>query len=94
VAVFGLGAVGLGVVQGCVDAKAGRIIGIDTNPNKVSSSHIKHCIAVDINMCGVSLNWQSRWAAQSASIQRISQRAFKKCSLKRLMEELTFHLSA
>lgn len=47
---FGLGAVGLGVVQGCVDAKAGRIIGIDTNPNKVSSSHSKECMAVVINM--------------------------------------------
>jgi S-(hydroxymethyl)glutathione dehydrogenase/alcohol dehydrogenase len=35
-AIFGLGCVGLGVVQGCVESKAGRIIGIDTNPDKVS----------------------------------------------------------
>jgi len=34
VAVFGLGCVGLGVVQGCVEAKAKRIIGIDINPDK------------------------------------------------------------
>jgi len=34
VAVFGLGAVGLSVVQGALDAGATRIIGIDTNPSK------------------------------------------------------------
>ena len=32
VAVFGLGAIGLAVVQGARQAKAGRIIAIDTNP--------------------------------------------------------------
>lgn len=34
VAVFGLGGVGLGVIQGCVEAGAKRIIGIDTNSSK------------------------------------------------------------
>jgi len=34
VAVFGLGGVGLSVVQGCVEAGAKRILGIDTNPAK------------------------------------------------------------
>lgn len=34
VAVFGLGGIGLAVVQGAVMAGAGRIIGIDTNPDK------------------------------------------------------------
>ena len=34
VAVFGLGGIGLAVVQGARQAKAGRIIGIDTNPGK------------------------------------------------------------
>ena len=34
VAVFGLGGIGLSVVQGSVLAKAGRIIAIDTNPDK------------------------------------------------------------
>lgn len=34
VAVFGLGGIGLSVVQGAVMAKAERIIGIDTNPAK------------------------------------------------------------
>src|SRR5262249_29651049 len=34
VAVFGLGGVGLAVVQGCVMAGAARIIAIDTNPKK------------------------------------------------------------
>ncbi|WEX85733.1 S-(hydroxymethyl)glutathione dehydrogenase/class III alcohol dehydrogenase [Sinorhizobium garamanticum] len=34
VAVFGLGAIGMAVIQGSVLAGAGRIIGIDTNPNK------------------------------------------------------------
>jgi S-(hydroxymethyl)glutathione dehydrogenase/alcohol dehydrogenase len=36
VAVFGLGGIGLSVVQGAVMAKAGRIIAIDTNPEKFS----------------------------------------------------------
>src|SRR5258708_19780527 len=34
VAVFGLGGIGLSVVRGAVMAKAGRIIAIDTNPEK------------------------------------------------------------
>ncbi|CAJ2376367.1 MAG: S-(hydroxymethyl)glutathione dehydrogenase/class III alcohol dehydrogenase [Gammaproteobacteria bacterium] len=34
VAVFGLGGIGLAVVQGAVMARAGRIIAIDTNPEK------------------------------------------------------------
>ena len=34
VAVFGLGAVGLAVVQGAVSRNAARVIGIDTNDNK------------------------------------------------------------
>ena len=34
VAVFGLGAIGLAVIQGAVMAKAGRIIAIDVNPDK------------------------------------------------------------
>ncbi len=34
VAVFGLGGIGLAVVQGAVQAKAGRILAIDTNPGK------------------------------------------------------------
>lgn len=33
IAVFGLGAIGLAVIQGAVQAKAGRIIAIDTNPD-------------------------------------------------------------
>ena len=34
VAIFGLGGVGLAVAQGCVEAKAGRVIGIDLNSGK------------------------------------------------------------
>ncbi len=34
VAVFGLGGIGLSVIQGAVMAKAGRIIGVDMNPDK------------------------------------------------------------
>ena len=34
VAVFGLGGIGLSVIQGCVMAQAGRIIAIDINANK------------------------------------------------------------
>ncbi|MEN1929800.1 S-(hydroxymethyl)glutathione dehydrogenase/class III alcohol dehydrogenase [Luteimonas sp. MJ250] len=34
VAVFGLGAIGLAVIQGAKQARAGRIIAIDTNPSK------------------------------------------------------------
>src|SRR3546814_4651067 len=38
VAVFGLGALGLAVIQGAVQAKAGRIIDIDTNPAKLDKA--------------------------------------------------------
>ncbi|EGT0665193.1 S-(hydroxymethyl)glutathione dehydrogenase/class III alcohol dehydrogenase [Citrobacter werkmanii] len=34
VAVFGLGGIGLAVIQGAVQAKAGRILAVDTNPEK------------------------------------------------------------
>lgn len=34
VAIFGLGGIGLAAIQGAVMAQAGRIIGIDTNPDK------------------------------------------------------------
>jgi S-(hydroxymethyl)glutathione dehydrogenase/alcohol dehydrogenase len=34
IAVFGLGGIGLAVIQGARQAKAGRIIGVDTNPQK------------------------------------------------------------
>ena len=34
VAVFGLGGIGLSVIQGAVMAKAGRIIAVDVNPDK------------------------------------------------------------
>ncbi|RDS79523.1 S-(hydroxymethyl)glutathione dehydrogenase/class III alcohol dehydrogenase [Dyella monticola] len=34
VAVFGLGGIGLAVIQGAVQAKAARIIGVDVNPDK------------------------------------------------------------
>ena len=34
VAIFGMGGIGLSVVQGAVLAKAGRIIAVDTNPDK------------------------------------------------------------
>lgn len=34
IAVFGLGGIGLGVIQGAVMSKASRIIGIDINPDK------------------------------------------------------------
>lgn len=34
VAIFGLGGIGLAAIQGAVQAKASRIIAIDTNPNK------------------------------------------------------------
>ena len=34
VAVFGLGGIGLAVIQGAVQARAGRIIAVDTNPGK------------------------------------------------------------
>lgn len=34
IAVFGLGGIGLSVIQGAVMAKAGRIIAVDTNPSK------------------------------------------------------------
>ncbi len=40
VAVFGLGGIGLSVVQGAVMANAGRIIAIDTNPEKFSMARV------------------------------------------------------
>ena len=39
VAVFGLGGVGLSVIQGAVMAKAGRILAIDVNPGKFELAH-------------------------------------------------------
>jgi S-(hydroxymethyl)glutathione dehydrogenase/alcohol dehydrogenase len=39
VAVFGLGGIGLSVIQGAVMAQAGRIIAIDTNPDKFAMAH-------------------------------------------------------
>jgi S-(hydroxymethyl)glutathione dehydrogenase/alcohol dehydrogenase len=46
VAVFGLGGIGLSVIQGAVMARAGRIIGIDVNPDK--STLAKQLGATDI----------------------------------------------
>ena len=40
VAVFGLGGIGLAVIQGARQAKAGRIIGVDTNPGKFELAKI------------------------------------------------------
>ncbi|MGS9235396.1 S-(hydroxymethyl)glutathione dehydrogenase, partial [Salmonella enterica subsp. enterica serovar Infantis] len=34
VSVFGLGCIGLAFIQGAVQAKAGRILAVDTNPEK------------------------------------------------------------
>ena len=39
-AVFGLGGIGLAVVQGARIARAGRIIGIDTNPGKFDLARV------------------------------------------------------
>merc|ERR1719445_2662202 len=39
-AVFGLGGVGLSVIQGCVLAKASRIIGIDINEGKFEMAKV------------------------------------------------------
>jgi S-(hydroxymethyl)glutathione dehydrogenase/alcohol dehydrogenase len=47
VAVFGLGGIGLSVIQGAVMAKAERIIGIDTNPAKFDMAEklgATHCV--------------------------------------------------
>jgi S-(hydroxymethyl)glutathione dehydrogenase/alcohol dehydrogenase len=41
VAVFGLGSIGLAVVQGAARAKAGRIIAINTNPDKFGLAKVK-----------------------------------------------------
>lgn len=46
VAVFGLGGIGLAVIQGARQAKAGRIIGIDTNSGKFELA--KHMGATDV----------------------------------------------
>lgn len=40
VAVFGLGGIGLSVVQGAVMARASRIIGVDTNPEKFAMAQL------------------------------------------------------
>lgn len=40
VAIFGLGGIGLSVVQGAVLAKAGRIIAVDTNPDKFEMARL------------------------------------------------------
>jgi len=43
VAVFGLGGVGLGVIQGAIEAKAARIIGIDINTDKFEKAKTMGC---------------------------------------------------
>jgi S-(hydroxymethyl)glutathione dehydrogenase/alcohol dehydrogenase len=40
VAVFGIGGIGLAVIQGAKQAKAGRIIAIDTNPSKFDLARV------------------------------------------------------
>ena len=40
IAVFGLGGIGLSVIQGAVMAKAGRIIAVDTNPAKFDMARL------------------------------------------------------
>ena len=40
IAVFGLGGIGLSVIQGAVMAKAGRIIAVDTNPSKFEMAQL------------------------------------------------------
>jgi S-(hydroxymethyl)glutathione dehydrogenase/alcohol dehydrogenase len=45
VAVFGLGGIGLAVIQGAVQAKAGRIVAVDTNPRKFT--HAREMGATD-----------------------------------------------
>src|SRR5262245_44620763 len=40
VAVFGLGGIGLAVIQGARQARAGRIIAIDTNPSKFAKARV------------------------------------------------------
>jgi len=47
VAVFGLGGVGLSVIQGCVERRARMIIGVDINPAKFSLAEkfgATHCV--------------------------------------------------
>ncbi len=44
-AVFGLGAVGLAAVLGCVEAGAQQIIGIDINEEKFELGNIGYCHA-------------------------------------------------
>jgi len=46
VAIFGLGGVGLGAVQGAVEAKAKMIIGIDSNPQKFDMAKKMGCTHV------------------------------------------------
>lgn len=49
VAIWGLGAVGLAVAMGCKVAKASRIIGVDSNPNKKKygkQHYMVHCIFI------------------------------------------------
>jgi Zn-dependent alcohol dehydrogenase len=47
--VFGLGAVGLSVIQGAKACKAGRIIAIDTNPDKFALGKKSHTKLYDIS---------------------------------------------
>ncbi len=51
VAVFGMGGVGLSVIQGCVKAKAKRIIAVDINPKKFEMgtyNSLNHFIRTDL----------------------------------------------
>jgi len=41
-AVFGLGAVGLAAIMGCVKAGAARVIGVDINPDKFETGCLRN----------------------------------------------------
>ncbi|MEB3316240.1 MAG: S-(hydroxymethyl)glutathione dehydrogenase/class III alcohol dehydrogenase, partial [Candidatus Melainabacteria bacterium] len=63
IAVFGLGGIGLSVIQGAKMAQAGKIIAIDINPDKFSLAKkfgATHCLNPNVSRCEGDENAETR----------------------------------
>ena len=68
VAVFGLGGIGLSVIQGAKMAQAGKIIAIDINPDKFSLAKkfgATHCLNPNVSHCEGDENTEVRFEQRS-----------------------------
>lgn len=79
IAVFGLGGIGLSVIQGAKMAQAGKIIAIDINPDKFSLAKkfgATHCLNPNVSRCEDGENAETR----------LEQRSLEKNIVDRIIE--------